>query len=273
MFSSLQRDSLSTSLGIIEDLVHQTFPTILDDLPSESGSSKIFLQSKMTVVNYESTLLDEELTNAQKVYNELTRQSEEIRNAERELLKEYLKWKRYGDKRKYLLKKLATEVNIRLQIPELLIKGVGIWTEADQKLASTPFIIDSENNKSESSVDRDAYNKTPPKDEYSDNGGKSTVSTNLKPKRRDQKSIRNFSRSGYVPVVPKLNQPKTEKVNKLIQSASNMTNESNLRTKHNDHSITVQKEPKHFSKSCYKGKPMVKQRATPMRTSGECKKF
>ena len=106
MFSSLQRDSLSTSLGIIEDLVHQTFPTILDDLPSESGSSKIFLQSKMTVVNYESTLLDEELTNAQKVYNELTRQSEEIRNAERELLKEYLKWKRYGDKRKYLLKKL-----------------------------------------------------------------------------------------------------------------------------------------------------------------------
>ena len=104
MFSSLQKDSLSTSLGIVEDLVRQSFPTILDDLPSEIERSKFFLQSKMTVVNYELTLLDEELTNAQKVYNELTRQSEEIRNSERELLKGFLKWKRYGDKRKYLLR-------------------------------------------------------------------------------------------------------------------------------------------------------------------------
>ena len=37
---------------------------------------------------------------------------------------------------------------------------------------------------------RDAYNKTPPKDEYSYNGRKSTVSTNLKPKRRNRGSIR-----------------------------------------------------------------------------------
>ena len=154
--------AIHTSLGVIEDLVKCPFPNILKDLPMDTELAMSSLQIKRGLIDYELNVIDEELTDAKNRLSQLTESRQnvsvmlDLQHQSQTLFEQYLKWRKYASQRTRLLKKLTAEVNLRLELPEFLHKGVGIWTETDQKLASTPFFIESENNKSESS---DAYVK------------------------------------------------------------------------------------------------------------------
>ena len=349
--------SVQTSLGMIEDLISEPFPNILDDLPSDKELAKSALQIKRKLIDYDLNIFEEELKNAKNQLSQLTLSpagadaASEIYQSKIQLMNaEYEKWSRYASQRIRRLKRLLSEVKLRMEVPEIIHSGAGIWTEECQILASqaTTAIIESDSKadeKSEVSVkpetksDREKIESVksiktsengnvtqienssvkinnesrgdhgsdvqkPQMNVYSNSSGEITASANSKAKRRTQcakvkkslrsqmsesnddkfiqeesdfsreiKSIPHFSRSGYVPVVPKLKQPKTVKMNqrklrkhqKMDRSASHISrNGPRMQAKNLVCNIKVWNEPTHFSKSCFKGKPMVKMRAAPV---------
>ena len=139
--------AIHTSLGVIEDLVKCPFPSILKDLPMDTELAMSSLQIKRGLIDYELNVIDEELTDAKNRLSQLTESLQnvsvvfDLQHQSQTLFEQYLKWRKYASQRTRLLKKLAAEVNLRLELPEFLYKGVGIWTDADQILAYTPIII------------------------------------------------------------------------------------------------------------------------------------
>ena len=293
--------SVQTSLGIIEDLVSEPFPNILNDLPSDKEMAKSTLQIRGSLIDNDLKIFEEELINAKNQLSQLTSSlssmdmtSKSYQSKIQSMNGEYEKWSRYASQRIRRLKRLLSEVKLRVEVPEIMHSGAGLWTEECQLLASQETINKESESKSVEASDinnryelnADLHKLESVKRENDDKEVTQNETTDISYGRNDDKfiqeesdfsreikSIRHFSRSDYVPVVPKLKQPKTVKVNqrklrksqKMDLSASHISrNRPHMHANNCVCNIKVQNEPTHFSKSCFKGKPMVKMRATPV---------